>query len=400
MNPEVVIVRQGELTLKGKNRHRFEQILLMQIQANLAALTRITIKSEFARVYIELNGEPYEAVAEGLKLVFGIHSYSPAIKTEMKLEIIQTKALELMQSLPSLPKTFKVSAKRGNKNFPYDSQKTGYWVGGYILQALECIQVDVRRPEVELHVDIRQDEVYLFTEVIFGTGGFPIGSNGKAVLMLSGGIDSPVAGWMAMKQGLQIEAIHFHSFPYTSERAKQKVFDLAERLSLYCGNIKLHFISFAAIQTRLQRECQANLLITLMRRSMLRITESLALQRKALGIVTGESLGQVASQTLSSLNTIGRVTTLPLLRPLIMSDKADIVRLAEQIGTFKISILPFEDCCTLFIPKSSSTNPNVKLVERQENRMQWLLEAEAEALGNAEVRLIEWDAKHPMADYF
>jgi thiamine biosynthesis protein ThiI len=206
--------------------------------------------------------------------------------------------------------------------------------------------------------------------------------------MLSGGIDSPVAGWMAMRQGLEIEAVHFHSIPYTSERAKQKVIELAERLALYSGKLKLHLVSFAAIQTRLQSEGQANLLITLMRRSMFRITEKLALQQKALGIITGDSLGQVASQTLSSLHTIGQEVNLPILRPLIMSDKPAIIRKAKQIGTFEISIMPYEDCCTLFIPKTPSTNPNLKVVQRLEKKMSWLDEFEADALVEAAVSII------------
>jgi thiamine biosynthesis protein ThiI len=388
MKPDVIIVRLGELSLKGRNRYRFEQNIHLQIRTSLASFTRITIKTEFARIYIALHGEPHKAVMEAMKPIFGIHSLSPAIQAEMDLESIQAQALAWMQSLTNVPQTFKVTVKRANKDFPFDSLQTSYWVGGYILQAMDDLSVDVRKPQVELKVDIRQDEAYLFTEVIEGAGGFPIGSNGKAILMLSGGIDSPVAGWMAMRQGLEIEAVHFHSFPYTSERAKQKVVDLAGQLAFYGGSLKLHLISFAAIQIRLQSEGQQNLLITLMRRSMLRISENLAIQQKALGIVTGESLGQVASQTLSSLHTIGQNVKLPLLRPLIMSDKSSIIRQAEQIGTFPISVLPFEDCCTLFIPKSPSTNPNLKVVERLEKKMLWLVEAERAALEQVETSII------------
>jgi thiamine biosynthesis protein ThiI len=388
MQPTVIIVRLGELSLKGRNRYRFEQNINLQIRTLLTSFERITIKTEFARIYIALNGEPHEAVVEALKPIFGIHSLSPAILADMDLVSIQAQALAWMQSLSSVPHTFKVVVKRANKDFPYDSLQTSYWVGGYILQAMDDLAVDVRKPKVELKVDIRQDQVYIFTEVIEGSGGFPIGSNGKAILMLSGGIDSPVAGWMAMRQGLEIEAVHFHSIPYTSERAKQKVVDLAEQLAFYGGELKLHLISFAAIQTRLQAESQPDLLITLMRRSMLRISENLAIQQNALGLVTGESLGQVASQTLASLHTIGQDVKLPLLRPLIMSDKSSIIRKAEQIGTFRISILPFEDCCTLFIPKSPSTNPNLKVVERLEKKMPWLNEAEQTALEQVETRII------------
>jgi thiamine biosynthesis protein ThiI len=384
MNPEVIIVRLGDLTLKGKNRYRFEQNIYKQIQMLLASYTRITVKSEFARFYIELNGESHKAVLDALKPIFGIGSFSPAVRADVELAAIQTQALTWMQSLNLAPQTFKVSVKRANKDFPYDSLQVSYWVGGYILQAIVGLTVDVKQPNVELRVDIRDKVAYLFTEVIEGVGGYPIGSNGKAILMLSGGIDSPVAGWMAMRQGLEIEAVHFHSIPFTSERAKQKVIELAERLALYGGKLKLHCISFAAIQTRLQSEGQSNLLITLIRRSMLRMTERLALQQRALGIVTGESLGQVASQTLSSLHTIGQETKLPILRPLIMSDKSSIISKAEQIGTFDISILPFEDCCTLFIPKTPSTNPNLKVVQRLERKMSWLEAFETEALKQAE----------------
>jgi thiamine biosynthesis protein ThiI len=386
MLPNVIIVRLGELSLKGRNRYKFEQKVHLQIRTLLTSFERITLKIEFARIYITLHGEPYEDVMEAIKPIFGIHSFSPAIQAGMDLESIQAQALAWMQSISKVPQTFKVAVKRANKDFPYDSLQTSYWVGGYILQAMDGLTVDVRMPQIELKVDIRQDQVYIFTEVIEGSGGFPIGSNGKAILMLSGGIDSPVAGWMAMRQGLEIEAIHFHSFPYTSERAKQKVVDLAEQLAFYGGKLKLHLISFAAIQTRLQAESQPKLLITLMRRSMLRITEKLAVQQNALGIVTGESLGQVASQTLCSMYTIGHNAKLPLLRPLIMSDKSSIIRKAEQIGTFAISVLPFEDCCTLFIPKSPSTNPNLKVVERLEKKMPWLDEAEQAALEQVETR--------------
>jgi tRNA uracil 4-sulfurtransferase len=388
MKPDVIIVRLGDLSLKGKNRYRFEQNIHKQIQDLLAPYTRISIKAEFARFYIELNGESYKGVVEAIKPIFGIRSFSPAISAEIELGAMQTQALAWMQALALKPQTFKVSVNRANKDFAFDSLQVSYWVGGYILHAMEGLAVDVKQPDLELRVDIRQHVAYIFTEVIEGAGGYPIGSNGKAILMLSGGIDSPVAGWMAMRQGLEIEAIHFHSIPYTSERAKQKVIDLAERIAFYGGRLKLHLISFAAIQTRLQNEGQSNLLITLMRRSMLRITEKLAHQQNALGIITGESLGQVASQTLSSLNTIGQEIMLPILRPLIMSDKSSIIRIAEQISTFDISILPYADCCTLFIPKTPSTNPNIKVVQRLERKMLWLQDLESEALMQAELVIL------------
>lgn len=362
------------MMLKGKNRKRFEQSVMIQIRKVLSSFPEVRYIPEFGRVYVELGGAAYEQASASLQRVFGLASFSPAYHAPLELVSIQETALRMMQALPKQPSTFKVTVRRVNKAFPHDSQQMNYLVGGYVLQAIPGLQVDVRKPEVELRVEIREDKVLLYVEVIEGAGGFPSGTSGKALLMLSGGIDSPVAGWLAMRKGLTMEAIHFHSYPYTSERAKDKVIQLANQLAGYTDSLKLHMVSFTEVQTSIHRAYQDNLLVTLIRRAMYRIAERIA-EREGLGaIVTGESLGQVASQTLPSLNAIGRVVILPLLQPLMMMDKQEIIGLAESIGTFPISILPYEDCCSLFLPPSPSTNPNLTLVEKLEASMGFLNE--------------------------
>ncbi|CAH1204447.1 putative tRNA sulfurtransferase [Paenibacillus allorhizoplanae] len=374
MKPDCLILRFGEMMLKGKNRRRFEQSVMIQIRKVLSSFPDVRYIPEFGRVYVELGGAAYEQASASLQRVFGLASFSPAYHAPLELASIQETALRMMQALPKQPATFKVTVRRVNKSFPHDSQQMNYLVGGYVLQAIPGLQVDVRKPEVELRVEIREDKVLLYVEVIEGAGGFPSGTSGKALLMLSGGIDSPVAGWLAMRKGLTMEAIHFHSYPYTSERAKDKVIQLANQLAGYTDSLKLHMVSFTEVQTSIHRVYQDNLLVTLIRRAMYRIAERIAAREGLGAIVTGESLGQVASQTLPSLNAIGRVVTLPLLQPLMMMDKQEIIGLAESIGTFSISILPYEDCCSLFLPPSPSTNPNITLVEKLEASMGFLNE--------------------------
>lgn len=362
-----IVLRYGDLTVKGRNRNRFEKRMLEQVKQALSQYAEITYFKSFGRLYVKLNGIPYEPITNRLKDLFGIVSLSPVVSTESDLEQIRAAALSVMRSLPEEPKTFKISAKRAWKKFPHNSQEMNHLVGGHVLRAMPNLKVNVNKPEVELRVDIQEEATYVFCEVIPAAGGFPYASNGKAMLLLSGGIDSPVAGWMALRKGLELEAVHFHSYPFTSDKAKEKVIELAKRLSYFSGEpIKLHLVPFTEIQTTLMQANSDNLIITLMRRAMLRIAEQLAEQNGANGIVTGESLGQVASQTLPSMNAIGRATELPLLKPLIMMDKHEIIRVAERIGTFETSILPYEDCCTLFLPKSPSTNPNLRIVEKVE----------------------------------
>lgn len=394
MKYDLVLVRFGEIVIKGRNRNRFETMLLTRIKSALKEMPALEYIRSYARVYIQLNGESYEEVSDRLKDIFGVLSFSPVIRSALELEAIREHSLALIRGLGAAPSTFKVSVHRGWKQFPHNSLEMNHLVGAHVLRNTPDLKVDVRSPDVELKVDIQADYAYIYCEVVKAAGGFPLGMNGKAMLLLSGGIDSPVAGWMAMRKGLKIEAVHFHSYPFTSEQAKEKVITLAKRLAYYGGRIKLHLVPFTEIQTKLVQSGHDNLIITLMRRSMLRIAERLAEQHGALAIVTGDSLGQVASQTLGSMNVIGRAASLPLLRPLVMVDKQDIIDYAERIGTYSTSILPYEDCCTLFVPKSPAINPNLNVVERAEAYMGSELERLIdEAVRETEILLLKDDGE-------
>nr|WP_221401222.1 tRNA uracil 4-sulfurtransferase ThiI [Paenibacillus phyllosphaerae] len=395
IKPDLILIRFGEFTIKGRNRKQFERRLVEQVRRVVSPFKTVKLIQTFGRLYIELNEESYEAIAKELKHVFGIVSFSPVLRAEMELESIRERALELMLSCVPSPRTFKVSVRRVVKSFPHESQAMNHLVGGHVLRAMPELKVDVRNPEVELRLELQPEGAFLFTDVVPAAGGFPYGTNGKAMLMLSGGIDSPVAGYLAMRKGLEIEAIHFHSYPFTSDQAKEKVITLARRLCEISGvPMKLHLVSFTEIQTSFTQCNQDHLIITLMRRSMMRIAQKLAEKSGALGIVTGDSLGQVASQTLSSMNVIGRTVDLPLLRPLIMSDKQEIINLAEEIGTFATSILPYEDCCTLFVPKSPSTNPNLNVVMKVESFIPRLDEMIAEAVATTEEIVLRPGEQH------
>lgn len=364
---DMLLLRFGEFMLKGKNRTRFEKTVLRHVMEMVKPYPKVVLSKEFGRIYVELNGEPALELVAALKNVFGIASISPVKVSLSELGQILAVSRHFLEIIAPPPgTTFKVNARRVWKEFPYGSLEMNKLVSTPLLQGYPGLTVDVKSPQLELRVEIRQGHTYIFCENIAGVGGFPRGTNGKAMLLLSGGIDSPVAGWSSMRRGLEVECVHFYSYPYTSELARQKVVDLTRVLSRYAGVVKLHLVPFTEVQTAFTGIGQDNLIITLMRRAMLRITTQLAEREHALGIVTGESLGQVASQTLSSMNVIGRATQLPLLRPLIMMDKSDIVEISKEIGTYDLSILPYEDCCTLFVPKSPSTNPNLRIVDKIE----------------------------------
>lgn len=386
---DMLLLRFGEIILKGRNRSRFEKVAHKHVKALLHPFPRAEIIKEYGRIYIALNGEPLEPIVAAMKNVFGVTSISPIRVTPSRLEDIIPNAVNFVKELGVAPGTrFKVSARRVWKPFPHSTHEMNKLVSGPILNACPELKVDVHDPELELRVEIREQGTYLFSEVIPGAGGFPLGTNGKAMLLLSGGIDSPVAGWSALRRGLEIECVHFHSYPFTSKKAEQKVIDLATVLAGFAGSIKMHLVPFTEIQTTLAQSGQENLIITLMRRSMLRIATKLAERNGALALVTGDSLGQVASQTLSSMNAIGRVTDLPLLRPLVMTDKVDIIAMAQQIGTYDLSILPYEDCCTLFVPKSPATNPNLHVLESVEHSLKDLDQMIAKAVEDTETIVI------------
>jgi len=392
VNFDRIVLRYGDLTMKGRNRKVFEDKMLKSVKRAMKPFEQVTYWRTYGRLYVILNGTPHEPVIDRLKDLFGIVSVSPVISVPSELEAIQAAALDIMASLKSMPKTFKVSVKRGWKGFPHVTHEVNHLVGGHILPKYPELKVDVHNPELKLKIDIHEESTYLYWESIPAAGGFPYGTSGKAMLLLSGGIDSPVAGWLALRKGLELEAVHFHSYPFTSEQATEKVKTLTRRLSYYSGvPIRLHLVPFTDIQTKIVQGNQENLTITLMRRAMLRITEQLAAQVKANGIVTGESLGQVASQTLSSMNVIGRVASLPFIKPLIVMDKQEIIEIAKKIETYETSILPFEDCCTLFLPKSPSTNPNLRVVERVESNMENYDELIRQAVEGTETVLLNWN---------
>ncbi|GAA0380281.1 tRNA uracil 4-sulfurtransferase ThiI [Bacillus horti] len=384
---EFILIRFGELALKGKNRNKFESQLQDNIKNQLKDF-KIKIKRTFGRMYVYLeNDADYEKVQQRLKTVFGIKSFSPARKAELELEDIRRVALEMLQSLPQKPNTFKVNVRRPNKFFPHNSSEMNHLVGAHLLIHTEDIKVNVHQPEVEVFIEIREDAAYIMCEKIEGAGGLPVGTSGKAMLMLSGGIDSPVAGYLCMKRGIRIEAVHFHSYPFTSERAKQKVVDLTKKLAYFVGHIKLHIVPFTEIQTQIKQHIPDDYSITIMRRFMLRITEQLAEQQKALGLASGENVGQVASQTMHSMRTINEVTNYPIIRPLVTMDKLEIIKIAQDIDTYELSILPYEDCCTIFQPKSPKTRPTIKQSTYLENKLN-VEQLIADAVANTEVMIM------------
>ncbi|WP_054956694.1 tRNA uracil 4-sulfurtransferase ThiI [Paenibacillus dakarensis] len=390
MTYDMLLLRFGEITLKGKNRNRFEKSVLNHVRSVIRPFPKAKILKEYGRMYVELNGESPEALINTLRKVFGIVSISPVRVSPSELDAIVETALDFIgKSELSDGTTFKVSTRRVWKKFPHSSHEMNHLIGSPLLRAYPQLKVQVKQPEIELKVEIREDRTYLFHKAVPAVGGYPLGTNGKAMLLLSGGIDSPVAAWSAMRRGLEIECVHFYSYPYTSQLAKDKVIELTKILSNYAGRIKLHLVPFTDVQTSFTGLGQDKLMITLMRRAMLRITTMIAERDGAMAIVTGDSLGQVASQTLSSMNVIGRATDLPILRPLVTTDKNDIVNLAKEIGTYETSILPYEDCCTLFVPKSPTTNPNLKIVESIEHSLTDLSEKIRIAVENTETVILK-----------
>ncbi|WP_188206430.1 tRNA uracil 4-sulfurtransferase ThiI [Alkalibacillus aidingensis] len=359
-----VLIRYGELALKGKNQKFFINKLRSNVQKALSDFPNLSIKGKRDHMYILLNGQDYEEIIERCKDIFGIQSFSLAIKVENDEEKIKEAVLEAI--LLEEGKTFKITAKRPNKNFPIPSQQMNQVLGGHILRNTEGWTVNVHNPDVEIRVEIRHDATYITSKKIPGKGGLPVGSTGKSLLLLSGGIDSPVAGYLTMKRGVQLEAIHFHSPPFTSDRARQKVEDLAQTLTKFGGEIKLHLIPFTDIQQKIFQNAPENYGMTIMRRVMLRISEQVARQREILSITTGESLGQVASQTMESMHAINEVTNYPIIRPLVAMDKVDIINISKQINTYDISIRPYEDCCTIFVPKAPKTRPRREKVNQFE----------------------------------
>ncbi|EST53059.1 thiamine biosynthesis protein ThiI [Brevibacillus panacihumi W25] len=369
MNYDVILIRYGELALKGRNRDQFEEALARSVKSVLRSFFKVKVRRNYGRMYVELHGEDAHEVMERLKRVFGISSFSPTIHVEPDQETIKTRALELIRQMDPQPRTFRVVTRRADKRYPTPSMEMNRIVGTHILRALPQIKVDVHEPEAIVNIEIRTEGTYISCETIPGPGGLPVGVSGKVLLLLSGGIDSPVAGWMMLKRGVTLEAIHFHSYPFTSERSLQKVRDLAHKLTKWGGTVRLHVVPFTEIQTAIREKCPEDYLITIMRRFMMRISERVAANTGAKALATGESLGQVASQTLESMDTINKVISIPLLRPLVAMDKIEITDISRKIDTYELSILPYEDCCTVFTPKNPVTRPKAYLAARFEEAL-------------------------------
>lgn len=368
---KVILIRYGEIMLKGLNRPSFEKKLADNIKKTISNLGKIRIRRIQARIYVEPyeNDYDFDECINLLTKVFGIVSVSVVWKIESDFNLIKEKALKMALELVEKKDypTFKVETRRANKQFPMKSPEISRELGGYILSNIPQISVDVNNPSFVVHVEIREF-TYIYSEKIPAVCGMPIGTNGKAMLLLSGGIDSPVAGWMIGKRGVEIEAVHFYSYPYTSERAKEKVIDLAKILALYCHKINLHIVPFTDIQLEINEKCPHEQSTIIMRRAMMKIAEQIANKRGANALITGESLGQVASQTIESLAVTNQVVDLPVFRPLVGMDKNEVINLAKKINTYETSILPYEDCCTVFVAKHPETKPKLNRIIMSEEK--------------------------------
>ena len=363
------LLKYGEIFLKGKNRFMFEDALVEQVRRAVAKCDgEFKVYKNLSRIYVEALGDfDYDELIEALKCVFGVIAICPVLVLEDNGfdDLKEQVARYVGDVYENREFTFKVHCKRARKNYPLNSMEMNCKIGEILLDTYPEMKVDVHNPEVNIHVEVRE-RIYVYSIIIPGPGGMPVGTAGKAMLLLSGGLDSPVAGYMISKRGVNLEAVYFHAPPYTSERAKQKVVDLGTLISKYTGPMKLHVINFTEIQMAIYEKCPHDELTIIMRRYMMRIAEQIGLENGCIGLVTGESIGQVASQTMQSLMATNEVCTVPVYRPLIAFDKQDIVDIAERINTYETSILPFEDCCTIFVAEHPVTKPNAKVIAKHE----------------------------------
>ena len=370
MTNEILLLKCGELVLKGLNRNKFEERLMSILRRRLAPLGQYHIYSMQSTLYVEpQNGAPVEEALEVCRKVFGIVAICRAQSCPKTLEDICRTAVETLGPVLRGAKTFRCDAKRSDKQFPLKSPELAGEVGAALLSAYPHLRVRMEGADVQVHIEVRDKSAYVYEGRILGAGGMPTGSNGKAMLLLSGGIDSPVAGHMMAKRGLALEAVHFYSYPYTSQEAKEKTLKLASLMARYCGPIKVHVVPFTKLQDQIRRNCQEDLFTILMRRYMMRIAEAIALKQGCGALVTGESLGQVASQTMEAIGVTNDTCGLPVLRPVIGMDKEEIVAIARKIDTFETSILPYEDCCTVFTPKHPQTKPKLDKVVAEEQKL-------------------------------
>ena len=367
MKADIILLKYGEISLKGLNRPMFEKQLLANVAKALTPLGKFSIRKSQSTVYVEPLGDDIDmqAATERLSKVFGIVNICPAAKCQKTIEDIERTTLECLSQIDLNGKTFKVEAKREDKQFPMNSPQLCRHMGAVILKNTEGLSVDVHNPDILVQIEIRK-EAFIFTQKVSGAGGMPVGTAGRAALLLSGGIDSPVAGWMISKRGVVLDAVHFHSHPYTSDRAKEKVIELAKIMTQYTGPIRLHIVPFTDIQLDIIDKCPKNYLTIIMRRLMMKIAEKIARESGAMALITGESIGQVASQTMESLVVTDNAVDMPVFRPCIGMDKEEIVTISKKIDTYETSILPYEDCCTIFVPKHPKTKPSISEIQEAE----------------------------------
>ena len=368
---EIILIKNGELALKGLNRSTFEDRMVKTIKWRLEKLGKVKVYKSQSAVYVEGLEEnyDYEKACDIVSKIFGIVAFSRACVAEKELSDIQEKAVEFLGEKLRNVKTFKVETKRSDKKFHLKSPEVSREVGGYILSKFPHLRVDVHNPDITVGVEIRETSAYVRGEQTHGAGGLPVGTGGKGAILISGGIDSPVAAWTMARRGLELVGVHFASPPYTGPRAEQKVRDLLGAVSQYSGKIPLFIVPFTEIQVQISKKCPEELFTIIMRRFMMRVAQMIAHKEKCKGLITGESLGQVASQTLDAIVCTDKVCEMPVLRPLIGSDKEEIVQVSRKIGAFEISVLPFEDCCTVFTPKHPKTKPSLELIEEAEKEL-------------------------------
>ena len=366
---EMILLKLGELVLKGANRHTFEDKLKSNIARRLRPLGKFRVYTRQSTTYVEPLSDTcdMDAAYEAMKHVFGVVGISRAKACEKTREAMLETARSYLGDKLSAAHTFKVESKRADKSFPMTSIALSQWVGGELDDLYPNLQVDVHQPELTVHLEVRDYAAFVHADPEPGAGGLPVGTSGRALSLLSGGIDSPVASWMMAKRGVALEMVHFYSYPYTSPEAREKVLELAKLLTPWCGRLTVHVVPFTHIQEELRRSCPEDYFTLLMRRFMMRIAEGVARRTGCRAVVTGESLGQVASQTMDAMAVTGAVTALPIFRPLVGMDKEEAVRIARKIGTFETSILPYEDCCTVFTPRHPATRPVLEDVVKAES---------------------------------
>lgn len=394
-----IIVKYGEIGIKGKNRYLFENKLIKNIKNMLKPVDTFNVYKEYGRVYVDLGDYEYEEVVEEVKKVFGVVGVCPAVKVlrnnqediETAYEKLKETALIVLEDkISSGAKTFKVESRRGEKSFRLTSQEMSMDIGGYLLSKVgDKVNAEMHNPEVKIKCELRENNVVVYSDTVAGYGGLPLGTNGKAMSLLSGGIDSPVATWMVAKRGMEIEAVHFHTYPFTSEKSQEKVKDLSRILAKYVGKVRLHKVNILEIQKAVGLNCRDEEMTIISRRFMMRIAEEIAKDRRCDALITGESIGQVASQTIQGLTCTNASVSLPVFRPLIAMDKSEIIDIAKKIDTFETSIIPEEDCCSVFAPKKPVTKPRLDRIEGSEEA----LDVEAlikDAIDNMEVEVIEF----------